>query len=168
MINRVVLVGRLTKDPMLRKTQNGTSVASFTLACNRRVAADQQPQADFINCVVWNKQADNLAHYQRKGSLVGVEGRIQTRSYDENGRRVFVTEVFCESIQYLERKNDLSSNGQYQNTGYAQAYSNNPSAMNNGYDNSQASNYNSEPGTEFDNIDYYRDSINISTDDLPF
>ena len=78
MINRVILVGRLTKDPILRKTQSGASVTSFTVACDRRIKAEGQPTADFINCVCWNKVADNTAQYTHKGSLVGVEGRIQT------------------------------------------------------------------------------------------
>ena len=80
MINRVVLVGRLTKDPVLRKTANGVSVTSFTLACTRRFKQEGQPDADFINTVAWNKTADIVQQYTHKGSLVGVEGRIQTRS----------------------------------------------------------------------------------------
>ena len=75
MINRVVLVGRLTKDPVLRKTANGASVTSFTLACTRRYKQEGQPDADFINTVAWNKTADIVAQYTHKGSLVGVEGR---------------------------------------------------------------------------------------------
>lgn len=96
MINRVVLVGRMTKDPVLRKTGTGASVTSFTVACDRRIKTEGQPTADFINCVCWNKVADNTAQFTHKGSLVGVEGRIQTRSYDDqSGRRVYVTEVVC-------------------------------------------------------------------------
>ena len=111
MINRVVLVGRLTKDPVLRKTQSGVSTASFTVACDRRIKAEGQPTADFINCVAWNKQADNLCRYCGKGSLVGVEGRIQTRSYDDkSGKRVFVTEIVAESVQFLDGKNAATSN----------------------------------------------------------
>lgn len=105
MINRVVLVGRLTKDPVMRRTQSGTAVASFTVACNRRVSQGQEPQTDFINCVVWNRTAEIVSQYTHKGSLVGVEGRIQTRNYDDaNGRRVYVTEVVCDSVQFLEPK----------------------------------------------------------------
>lgn len=104
MINRVVLVGRLTKDPALRKTQSNTSVASFTVAVNRRFQ-NQEQQADFINCVAWNKTADFVSQYGRKGALVGVEGRIQTRNYeDATGKRVYVTEVVCDSLQLLESK----------------------------------------------------------------
>ncbi len=104
MINRVVLVGRITKTPDLRKTQSGTSVVSFTIACNRRVPSQGQ-DADFINCVAWNKTADFMAQYVKKGALLGLEGRIQTRSYDDkDGKRVYVTEVVADSVQFLESK----------------------------------------------------------------
>lgn len=111
MINRVVLVGRTTKDPVLRKTQSGTSVISFTLAVNRRMK-DQEQQADFINCVAWNKTADFMAQYVKKGNQLGVEGRIQTRNYDgADGKRIYVTEVVAESVQFLESKGSTQSNG---------------------------------------------------------
>ena len=104
MINRVVLVGRLTKDPVLRKTANGASVVSFTVACTRRFKQEGQPDADFINTVAWNKTADIVSQYTHKGSLVGVEGRIQTRSYDDkDGKRVYVTEVVADSVQFPEQ-----------------------------------------------------------------
>jgi len=104
MINRVILVGRLTKDPALRKTANGTSVATFTVACDRRFQGqNQENQADFINCVAWRQSADFLSQYASKGRLVGVEGRIQTRSYDDQtGKRVYVTEVVCDSVRLLD------------------------------------------------------------------
>lgn len=107
MINRVILVGRMTKDPILRKTATGTSVTSFTIACNRHIQKEGHPSADFINCVCWNKVADNTAQYTHKGSLVGVEGRIQTRNYDDpmSGKRVYVTEVAVDNVQFLEPKN---------------------------------------------------------------
>ena len=106
MINRVVLVGRLTRDPELRYTPNGVAVATFTLAVNRTFTSQSgEREADFINCVVWRKQAENMANYLRKGSLTGVEGRIQTRSYDnQEGKRVYVTEVIADSVQFLEPK----------------------------------------------------------------
>lgn len=107
MINNVTLVGRLTKDPILRKTQSGASVVSFTVACGRRVGQGQEPQTDFINCIAWNRTADVVSKYTHKGSLVGIEGRIQTRNYDnEKGERVYVTEVVCESVQFLESKKE--------------------------------------------------------------
>ena len=104
MINNVVLVGRLTRDPELRKTQTGKSVLSFSCAVNRKFKTETQT-ADFINCVAWNQTADFLARYATKGALVGIEGRIQTRNYDDKtGNRVYVTEVVCDSVQLLENK----------------------------------------------------------------
>lgn len=101
-MNRVALIGRLTKDPELRTTQSGTSVCSFNLAVNRRVQTSGQPDADFISCVAWGKSADNMTTYLHKGSLIGVEGRIQTSSYDnKKGERVYKTHVVAENIQFL-------------------------------------------------------------------
>ena len=106
MINRVVLVGRMTRDPELRRTPQGDAVTSFTLAVNRNYTSrDGQQQADFINCVVWRKPAENVERYCSKGSLVGVEGRIQTRSYvNSQGQKVYVVEVICDSVQFLETR----------------------------------------------------------------
>ena len=122
MINRVVLVGRITKDPMLRKTQSGVSVVSFTIACNRRVPSQGQ-DADFINCVAWNKTADFMVQYVKKGALLGLEGRIQTRSYDDkDGKRVYITEVVADSVQALGSKKAAESGGNeatLQNNEYA-------------------------------------------------
>ena len=129
MINRTILVGRLTKDPVLRKTANGSSVTSFTLAVNRKYKQDGQPDADFINTVAWNKTADIVAQYTHKGSLIGVEGRIKTRSYDDqSGKRVYVTEVVADSVQFLESKSAAASNvnayvpEQGSNQGYQEPY----------------------------------------------
>ena len=114
MINRVVLVGRLTKDPVLRKTTNGASVVSFTVACNRLFKQEGQPEADFINTVVWNKTADSVEKYTHKGSLVGVEGRIQTRSYDDKDcKRVYVTEVVADNVCFLDSRNAGGTNSAY-------------------------------------------------------
>lgn len=106
MLNRVVLVGRMTRDPELRRTANGTPVASFTLAMNRNFSSQNgDRQADFIPCVVWNKAAENTAKYCSKGSLVGVDGRLQSRTYqNQDGRRVSVIEVICDSVQFLETR----------------------------------------------------------------
>ncbi|MCR3906020.1 MAG: single-stranded DNA-binding protein [Tenericutes bacterium] len=107
MINRVILVGRITKDPEMKSTQSNIAVVSFTLAVNRQFTDQSgERQADFIQCVVWRKQAENLARYVKKGALLGVEGRIQTRTYEaDNGTR-YVTEVVCDTIQFLESKGD--------------------------------------------------------------
>ena len=159
MINRVVLIGRLTKDPELRYTPNGVAVATFTLAVNRIFANQNgEREADFISCQVWRKTAENVANYLRKGSLIGIEGRIQTRNYEnQEGKRVYVTEVIADSVQFLETRNantGVSTHGngfgqeqnKNQNTGYYGA--------NNGY---------SSPYNQFNNA-----AIDISDEDLPF
>ncbi|MGD7007600.1 single-stranded DNA-binding protein [Metabacillus sp. 84] len=120
MINRVVLVGRLTKDPELKYTPSGQAVATFTLAVNRTFTNQQgEREADFLNIVVWRKQAENAANFLNKGSLAGVEGRLQSRSYeDQSGKRIFVTEVVADSVQFLEPKkqgNESSSYSQKRN-----------------------------------------------------
>ena len=105
MINRVVLVGRLTRDVEVRKTASGLSVAAFTVACDRRLSQEQKnngaQSADFINCVAWRGSADFLGNYAHKGDTVGVEGRLQTRSYDCDGQRVYVVEVLANSVNLL-------------------------------------------------------------------
>lgn len=117
MINTVVLIGRLTKDPILRYTQNGIAVASFTIAVNRiKSGSNGQQEADFVNCVAWRKQAENLCNFMIKGDAVGIDGRIQTRSYDgQDGNRVFVTEVVAEQVQFLtsKKKDGNQSQGNY-------------------------------------------------------
>ena len=100
-MNKVIMIGRLTKDPEIKKTSSGKSVASFTLAVNQRFNRDK---TDFINCVAWEKTADYLGNYVKKGNLIAVEGRISTRNYDgSDGKKVYITEVVCESVQGLER-----------------------------------------------------------------
>ncbi|MCL1701596.1 single-stranded DNA-binding protein [Lysinibacillus sp. Bpr_S20] len=108
MINRVVIVGRLTKDPELRYTPNGVASCRFQVAVNRTFQNQQgERDADFINCQAWRKQAESLANYQRKGNLLGVEGRIQTGSYEgQDGKRVYTTDVVADSIQFLEPRNN--------------------------------------------------------------
>lgn len=112
MINNVTLVGRMTKDPELRYTPAGAAVCTFTLAVNRKFTNQQgEREADFINCVVWRKPAENTANFTNKGSLVGVTGSIQTRSYEgQDGKRVYVTEVQADSVQFLEKKADGANN----------------------------------------------------------
>ena len=115
MINNTVLVGRLTKDVDLRYTPSNVAVATFTLAVNRTFKNENgDREADFINCVMWRQQAENLANWAKKGALIGVTGRIQTRSYDnQQGQRVYVTEVVAEQFQLLESCNSQSqSQGQ--------------------------------------------------------
>lgn len=116
MLNRVVLVGRLTKDPELRYTSGGKAVATFTLAINRTYTNQQgEREADFIQCVVWKRLAENVANYLKKGSLAGIDGRLQTRNYEnQQGQRVYVTEIICESVQFLDSKNSNNNANQSQ------------------------------------------------------
>ncbi|MCK8618016.1 single-stranded DNA-binding protein, partial [Fructobacillus sp. M158] len=106
MINRVVLTGRLTKDVELRYTQSGVAVGSFTLAVNRNFTnANGDRESDFINAVIWRKAAENFANFTGKGALVAIEGRLQTRNYENNaGQRVYVTEVAVDNFSLLESK----------------------------------------------------------------
>lgn len=146
MINNVVLVGRLTRDPDLRYTQNGIAVASFNLAVQRNFTNQNgDREADFINCIIWRKPAETLANHTAKGTLIGVTGRLQTRSYENNeGQRVYVTEVVAETFQFLESKSDSStSSGETQEEPASNKYSQ-------------------------DLPDLTGSTIDISDDDLPF
>ena len=160
MINRVVLVGRLTRDVEVRKTASGLSVATFTVACDRRVACGQdgnnQQSADFISCVAWRQAADFLGSYAHKGALVGVEGRIQTRNYDRDGQKVYITEVVCDTVNLLESKSQSQSRAQnsgYQDNSYQQPYSQPKPSVND----------------DFVSDDFGAGiGMDISSDDLPF
>ncbi|WP_412519726.1 single-stranded DNA-binding protein [Staphylococcus simulans] len=159
MINRVVLVGRLTKDPEYRTTPSGVSVATFTLAVNRTYTnAQGEREADFINCVVFRKQAENVSNYLFKGSLAGVDGRLQSRSYEnDEGRKIFVTEVLVDSVQFLEpKKSQKTQQDSYYNANntkqqYGQNNTNQKQSVN---DNNPFANSN--------------DPVDIQDDDLPF
>ncbi|MTD31209.1 single-stranded DNA-binding protein [Planomicrobium sp. YIM 101495] len=161
MINRVVLVGRLTKDPELRYTPNGVANCNFTLAVNRTFAnAQGEREADFINCVTWRKQAENTANFLKKGSLAGVEGRIQTRNYENNeGKRVYVTEVVADSVQFLEPRNSGSGSSD-------RNYSQQPSSYQQNQPPASQQNY-----TRVDDDPFKSNTsgpIDVSDDDLPF
>ena len=127
MINNTVLVGRLTKDAELRYTPSNVAVATFTLAVNRTFKNENgEREADFINCVIWRQQAENLASWCKKGALIGVTGRIQTRSYDnQQGQRVYVTEVVAEQFQLLESKGQ-GNQGQQQTPDFSRNANTNP------------------------------------------
>lgn len=102
MINRAVVCGRLVRDPELRRTQNGTPVTSFTLAVNRTFG---EHEADFLNCVAWNKTAEIVEQYCSKGNLVGVEGRLQSRNYQDNqGNNRTVVEIVADQVQFMQSK----------------------------------------------------------------
>ena len=167
MINRVVLVGRLTREINLRKTGTGTSVASFTVACNRRFSGHNQDQsAGFINCVAWRQTADFMAQYAAKGSLVGIEGRIQSRSYDDaSGKRVYVTEVVADSVQLLESKAQTASHRAEPSYAAPQNNYSNSYANTNSY--AQPQNTGDEPDYGFDGFGA-GPTLDISSDDLPF
>lgn len=126
MLNRVVLVGRLTKDPDLRYTPNGVPTASFTLAVNRTFTNQNgEREADFINVVVWRKPAENAANFLKKGSLAGVDGRIQTRSYEgQDGKRVYVTEVVADSVQFLDSKGEKKDRTEQQQSNSGDPFAN--------------------------------------------
>lgn len=153
MINTVVLTGRLTKDIELRRTTSGKTCTSFTLAVNRN-----REETDFINCVAWDKVAELLERYTHKGSQIGVEGRIQTRNYDDrNGKKVYVTEVLVNSISFLEPiKNDTSDFDK----GVTNTKVSNKSRL--------ESNYESDMYVQSLTEEAEKYSLELSDDDLPF
>jgi single-strand DNA-binding protein len=159
MMNRVVLVGRLTKDVDLRYTPSGVAVATFTLAVNRAFSNQSgEREADFINVVVWRKPAENAANFLKKGSLAGVDGRIQTRNYEgQDGKRVYVTEVVAESVQFLEPRNGGNSSG------------NEDTRQSNGNPNTNPPKQQNSGFTQVDEDPFAGNGqINLSDDDLPF
>ncbi|MDF2911613.1 MAG: single-stranded DNA-binding protein [Sporolactobacillus laevolacticus] len=168
MINRVVLVGRLTKNPELRYTPNGVAVTSFTIAVNRPFSNQQGDRdADFIPVVVWRRQAENAANFLQKGSLAGVEGRIQTRSYENNeGRRVYITEVVADSVQFLEPKGARHAEG----GNFAAPVPSSPDQHSYAPSNHQSNSGGQNQGAPSFEDPFANDSkpIDISDDDLPF
>ncbi|MFD5853186.1 MULTISPECIES: single-stranded DNA-binding protein [Bacillati] len=145
-MNQVCLVGRLTKDPDFRKTPNGVSVTSFSLAVKRPFAKEGDVEADFPNCVAWNKTADNVANFLKKGSLCSVVGSIQTRKYQKDGNTVYVTEVRADSVQFLEPKNSSGDTNRTQNGNYGRGtnYNNNGQGHSN-HNNHNNQDYNNNP-----------------------
>ena len=157
-MNKVFLIGRLTRDPELRYTGNNTAVATFSLAVNRAFSNQQgEREADFINIVVWRKQAENVKNYLSQGSQVAIDGRLQTRSYeDNNGQKRYVTEVVADNVEFLGSKNSSNNNS-------------------NGSHNDEPTPYDfgdeKEPkGTDVDSNPFadFGSSIEISDDELPF
>ena len=171
MINRVVLVGRLTKDPELKYTQTGIAVTRFTLAVNRAFQnAQGEKEADFVSCVAWRKQAENVANFLRKGSLVGVDGRIQTGSYEgQDGKRVYTTEVVADSTQFLEPRNaNTDRSGSAQGTSsYGAQQNEQPSYQQSGQQN-QRPNQQNYTRTDDDPFSTGGGPVTVSDDDLPF
>jgi single-strand DNA-binding protein len=147
MLNKVILIGRTTRDVELRRTASGTPVASFTLAVDRYSKEDNNRSADFINCVAWNRTAEVMEQYVKKGMLIAVEGRIQTRDYENTeGKKVYITEVVCDNMKMLESKGSNNS----------ASYSSDYEPTNSGYQKDETSD--AENSVDF----------NISEDDLPF
>ncbi len=156
-MNKSILVGRLTKDPELRTTVNGVPSVNFTVAVNRPFTNQSgEREADFLNCVAWRKQAENLSKYCNKGSLVGVEGRIQTRSYDaQDGTKRYVTEVVADSITFLGSKSDSKGSGGFYPDTPTDYESQSPIEVN-------GSDVSEDPFKDFG------EEVNLSDDDLPF
>lgn len=153
MINNVVLTGRLTKDIELRRTTSGKTCTSFTLAVNRN-----KQETDFINCVAWNQEAESLEKYTKKGSLIGIEGRIQTRSYDDiNGKKVYITEVLVRNKTFLEK---LDKNTSDFDKGVTNTQGSNKSRLESNYESDMYAQSLTEEAEKY--------SIELSDDDLPF
>lgn len=151
-MNKVILIGRLTKDPELRRTNTDVPVVQFTLAVNRQYTnREGEREADFISCVIWRQQAENFAKYLHKGSLIGVEGQLQTRSYDDvqTGTKRYITEVIVERFEFLEPKQNNNQAAHYNDV--------------NAYNVPQQNNDDFED--PFKNI---RPSTGINNNDLPF
>ncbi|MGY0683435.1 single-stranded DNA-binding protein [Mammaliicoccus sciuri] len=163
MINSTTLVGRLTKDPELRTTPSGVEVGNFTLAVNRTFTNQNgEREADFINCIVFRKQAVNVNQYLSKGKLAGIVGRLQTRSYEnKEGQKVYVTEVVCDNVQFLEPKDSQNESNSYQNgTNYQKG--NNYSQNNQNVQKGQNKTKYGQQNNPFTN------GSQLNDDDLPF
>lgn len=167
MLNRAILTGRLTRDPELRYTTSGTAIVQTTIAVDRQFKNQQgEREADFINLVIWRKAAENFANFTHKGSLIGIDGRIQTRAYEnKQGRQVYATEINVDSFSLLEPRQD---NNQQSNNNYStQAPSNN---ARNATPNSPQQNQNARSNYGNQNNDFGNggQSIDLADDELPF
>ena len=155
-MNKVFLIGRLTRDPELRYTGNNTPVATFSIAVNRNFTNQSgEREADFINIIVWRKQAENIKNYVKKGSQVAIDGRIQTRNYEQDGVKRYVTEVVADNVQFLDTKNggNVGGNDNFE------------------FDSVSPSDFSSSMSTTTVKNDPFADfgaSIEINDDELPF
>ena len=165
-MNKVFLIGRLTRDPELRYTGNNTPVATFSLAVNRNFSNQAgEREADFINIVVWRKQAENVKNYLTQGSQVAIDGRLQTRSYDDNnGQKRYVTEVIADNVEFLGSKSSTNSNNSNNSNNMSQEpTSSGPTPYDFGNTpEPKGTNVESNPFADFGS------SIEISDDELPF
>ena len=161
-MNKAILIGRLTRDPELRTTPTGRNVCQFSVAVSRTFTnANGEREADFINCVVWDKQAENLVKYQKKGNQIAVDGRIQTRNYeDKDGKRVYVTEILANNISFLDSKGTNTSSNDFNSL---------PEPPREDSVNSSSNMNNMETvSVDKDPFEAFGDSIEISDNDLPF
>ena len=161
-MNKALLIGRLTKDPELRATPTGRNVCQFSIAVNRNFTnANGEREADFINCVVWDKQAENLVKYQKKGNQIAVDGRIQTRNYeDKDGKRVYVTEILANNISFLDSKGTNTSSNDFNSLPEPPREDSISSSSN--MNNMETVSVDKDP------FEAFGDSIEISDNDLPF
>ena len=160
-MNKAILIGRLTKDPELRTTPTGRNVCQFSVAVSRNFTnANGEREADFINCVVWDKQAENLVKYQKKGNQIAVEGRIQTRNYDDkDGKKVYVTEILASNISFLDSKGTNTSSNDFNSL---------PEPPREDSVSSSNMNNMETVSVDKDPFEAFGDSIEISDNDLPF
>ena len=160
-MNKALLIGRLTRDPELRSTSTGRNVCQFSIAVNRNFTnANGEREADFINCVVWDKQAENLVKYQKKGNQIAVDGRIQTRNYeDKDGKRVYVTEILANNISFLDSKGTNTSSNDFNSL---------PEPPREDSVSSSNMNNMETVSVDKDPFEAFGDSIEISDNDLPF
>ena len=174
-MNKAILIGRLTRDPEVRYTSSNRAVCQFTIAIDRPFTnqASGQREADFINIVAWDKTGENVGKYMTKGRLVAVEGRIQTRNYENNeGRRVYVTEVVASNVQFLESRNATSNSNSF-NSMPEPPVEKTPYDFGNDNENSMSSNANGNidnntMSTEEDPFAAFGEQVEISDNDLPF
>ena len=166
-MNKVFLIGRLTRDPELRYTGNNTAVASFTLAVNRNFTSQSgEREADFINIVVWRKQAENVKNYIKQGSQVAIDGRIQTRSYDDqNGQKRYVTEVVADNVQFLDTKAQSEQRQINQNSNQSFDYSSSNNSNNDVNPYNLGNMTNDIPDDPFKD---FGEEIKVADNDLPF
>ena len=166
-MNKVILIGRLTRDPEMRTTPSGVATTSFSIAVQRNYAnAQGDREADFINCVAWRKQAENIAKYCTKGSQVAVDGRIQTRNYDaQDGTKRYVTEVIADNVTFLGGRSTSSESSSYAANNYNNVSNTNDSMSSNNFGGSNdivTTNLSEDPYANMGS------EVALSDDDLPF
>lgn len=166
-MNKVILIGRLTRDPEMRTTPSGIATTSFSIAVQRNYAnAQGDREADFINCVAWRKQAENIAKYCTKGSQVAVDGRIQTRNYDaQDGTKRYVTEVIADNVTFLGSRSGFGESSSYAANNY-----NNVSNVNDSMSSNNFGGSNDIVTTDLSEDPYANmgSEVALSDDDLPF